>query len=311
MSVIEKFATESVAPGERLAFWNRLASETYAGTHIDSHSESFLAEMWRWTLGDLVMIRPRCDAAVVHRWAKGGQGTEDRVVLHLQHRTASRHYQRGREAELLSGDFSLLSAAEPYRLDLQGGHELLVVELPRAALVARLPDLDDRISRRIAGTSPSGRLLHDFLLSLWQQGDQSGADPTWQDGVANVFLDLVALAVRGADSAANATGRYAKDKLFALIETRLHDPGLGTASLAGELGISMRSVQSIFAGLATTPTGYILTRRLERAAEQLVTDRTRSITGIAFGLGFNDSAYFTRCFRQHFGATPSAWRTRQ
>ena len=38
--------------------------------------------------------------------------------------------------------------------------------------------------------------------------------------------------------------------------------------------------------------------------------QARSITDIAFDLGFNDSAYFTRCFRQQFGAPPSAWRTR-
>lgn len=311
MSIIEKFATGSVAPGDRLAFWNRIASETYSGTHIDSGSEAFLAEMWRWTLGDLVMVRPRSEASVVHRWAKGGGGTEDRIVLHLQHRTASRHYQWGREAELQTGDFSLLSAAEPYRLDLKGGHELLVVELPRAALIARLPDLEDCISRRIAGTSPSGRILHDFLLSLWQQGDQSDADRAWQEGVANVFLDLVALAVRGANGAVPSAGGRVKERLLALIEARLHDPDLRTATLADELGISMRSVQNIFAAMAATPSSYILDRRLDRAADQLVTNPTRSITAIAFGLGFNDSAYFTRCFRQRFGATPSAWRVRQ
>jgi len=26
-------------------------------------------------------------------------------------------------------------------------------------------------------------------------------------------------------------------------------------------------------------------------------------------MGFNDSAYFARCFRQRFGRTPSAYRT--
>ena len=80
--------------------------------------------------------------------------------------------------------------------------------------------------------------------------------------------------------------------------------------LADELGISPRSVQSLFAQRATTPSAYILRRRLDRAAELLSGDPARSITDIAFDLGFNDSAYFTRCFRQQFGAPPSAWRTR-
>ena len=33
-----------------------------------------------------------------------------------------------------------------------------------------------------------------------------------------------------------------------------------------------------------------------------------SITALAFDLGFNDSAYFSRCFRQRFGTTPSGYR---
>jgi AraC-like DNA-binding protein len=60
--------------------------------------------------------------------------------------------------------------------------------------------------------------------------------------------------------------------------------------------------------MGTTPGGYVLERRLTRAAEMLATGTATSITAIAFDLGFNDSAYFTRCFRQRFGTTPSAWR---
>jgi AraC-like DNA-binding protein len=33
-----------------------------------------------------------------------------------------------------------------------------------------------------------------------------------------------------------------------------------------------------------------------------------SITDVAFELGFSESGYFTRCFRQRFGTTPSRWR---
>jgi AraC-like DNA-binding protein len=33
-----------------------------------------------------------------------------------------------------------------------------------------------------------------------------------------------------------------------------------------------------------------------------------SITEVAFELGFNDSAYFARCFRQQFGVPPRDWR---
>ncbi len=172
-----------------------------------------------------------------------------------------------------------------------------------------MPDLDDRIARALRGTSPAVRLVHDFLLSLWRQGDQSDAEPDWQESVSTIFLDLLALAVREDPPIAEDHGHAAR-RLNALIEARLTDPALSTTMLADELGISPRSVQTLFAQRATTPSAYIQRRRLERAAELLSSDPSLSITELAFELGFNDSAYFTRCFRQQFGAPPSAWRAR-
>ena len=98
--------------------------------------------------------------------------------------------------------------------------------------------------------------------------------------------------------------------MLALIDARLGCPDLRTGSIADELGLSPRTVQHVFAAMGTTPGGYILDRRLDRAAEMLAANPQASITDTAFALGFNDSAYFTRCFRARFGATPSAWRTR-
>ncbi|MEZ5744813.1 MAG: helix-turn-helix domain-containing protein, partial [Sphingomonadaceae bacterium] len=100
------------------------------------------------------------------------------------------------------------------------------------------------------------------------------------------------------------------DRIFALIEARLSDPDLRTGMIAAELGISLRTVQNAFAALATTPSAYIQQRRLELAAERLAAGSSERITEIAYEIGFNDSAYFTRCFRQQYGKSPSEWRAR-
>ncbi|MCB0577353.1 MAG: AraC family transcriptional regulator, partial [Saprospiraceae bacterium] len=36
-----------------------------------------------------------------------------------------------------------------------------------------------------------------------------------------------------------------------------------------------------------------------------------SITSIAYDTGFNDPGYFSRVFKQEFGATPQEWRELQ
>ena len=308
MTVIEKFETAGIAPAERLTFWNDLVGRVYDGTYVNANSPDFMAQMWCWKVGDLNMIRPRSQASMVGR-APRNTASEERVILHLQCRGTSRHRQGRGEAELHAGDFSLCSANHAYEIDLLTQHELLAVEFPRARLAERVPGLEDQFARRISGSSAGGRIFHDFLLSLWHQGDQSGADPEWQDGVSGVFFDLVALAMRGSDQIIERTqGTALRERVIALVEGRLSDPELRTSSIADELRTSPRTVQNVFAAMGTTPSFYVLERRLKRAADLLMANPGMSITAVAFDLGFNDSAYFTRCFRQHFGTTPSAWR---
>lgn len=309
MGAIEKFSTAAVTPAERLAFWNQVCGDTLERTCVDSGIRGFRAEMWRWTLDGLTLVRPRSDASVVRRGPSGPGG--ETVVIHFQQHGFSRFSQGGRSADLAAGEFILSDAAEGYCFELSPDHELLVLEMPRAPLADRLPGLDDRLCRSLAGGSQAGLVFRDFLLSLWRNGDQSAADPDWQQGICNVVFDLAALAVNGSAQPAPlaATRRDAfRDRLLALVEARLCDPELRTAEMAAALGVSPRTVQNAFAQLSTTPSGHVQERRLQRAADRLRAEPGTRITDIAFELGFNDSAYFARCFRRRFGVSPSDWR---
>ena len=308
MSVVQKFDTSGLAPAERMPFWNDLVDRLYAGTWVNTAKPDFSAEMWQWKVGDLNMIRPRSDPSQVGRPATL-QTDEEHIVLHLQRRGKSCYRQDRHEAALNPGDFVMLSTARPYMIDLPTAHEIMVVQFPRRLIDRKIRNLDDRLGTMISGAGPGGRVFHDFLLSLWHQGDQSQADPDWQEGVAGVFADLTALAVNAAQGVRVRRGGHSlRERVLTLVEARIGDPDLRTATIAGELGITSRTVQNIFAAMGTTPVGYVAERRLERAAEILVTDRVLSITDIAFDLGYNDSAYFSRCFRQRFGTTASAYR---
>lgn len=313
MGVVQKFATTGVAPGQRLRYWNDLADRIYGGTFVDAPGGEFSGEMLSWSLGELDMIRPRSGPSVVGRSPR--QPSEERIILHLQSRGRSLHSQDGRESALEPGDFVLCSPHKAYRMDISA-HEFLVVEFPRAPLAERFPGIDDALLQRICGRSPGGRVFHDFLLSLWRQGDQTARDdamidPDWEAGIVPVFYDMVALAVRSVgsnpDPSAGNDPAF-RSRVLALVEAELCDPGLRTTSLAQACNASVRTIQNLFAGLGTTPSAYILDRRLQRAADRLAGEPQRSVTEIAFEHGFNDSAYFTRCFRQHFGAAPREWR---
>ena len=316
MGLVQKFATTGVAPSQRLRYWNDLVDRIYGGTYVDAPDGEFSGEMLSWSLGELDMIRPKSGPSVVGR--SPCESAEERIILHLQSRGRSLLSQGGQDSTLGPGDFVLCSPHQPYRMDISA-HEFLVVEFPRAPLAARFPEIDDALLQPISGRSPGGHVFHDFLLSLWRQGDQSGqgqlTDAEWEAGIVPVFYDMVALAMRGLGSKADAaaTGERQVDPAFrtrvlALIEAELCDPALRTTSLAEACNTSIRTIQNLFAALGTTPSAYILGRRLDRAADRLAGDPRASVTQIAFEHGFNDSAYFTRCFRQHFGAAPREWR---
>ena len=306
MAMVERFSTRSVAPAQRLSYWNELAESTYAGMRVDAPDRALQAQMLRWKLGDFHMIRPRSDTSIVRRDAV--LDGEERIILHLQNRGRSLQQQRGQDAELAPGDFSICATSESYNFLTSHQHEVFAVELPRKPLAARLPELDDQIGRPVRGASPSARIFNDFLHSLWRQSDQSGTDAAWQTGISDAFLDILAMALRGADHAPPRSRTI--DRLIALIDARLTQPELGVRMLAAELNISVRSVQNLFARLATTPSAYILKRRLERAAERLASDGLQSITAVAQEYAFNDSAHFSRAFRQQYGVPPKSWRAR-
>lgn len=306
MGAVERFATAEIAPPERLRYWNDLVARIYGGTFVNADAPDFHGEMWRWSVGELDMIRPRSGPSMVGRRARHAE--EERIILHLQCRGTSLHRQDSAESQLHPGDFILSSPHRPYEIELSA-HELLVVEFPRQPLAERFPGLDDTLTKRICGSSAGGRVFHDFLLSLWHQSGNALEDPDWEQGVNAVFYDLVALAIRGAShSAARPPETALRNRVLAMIDTQLCDPMLRTASIAQACNASVRTVQNLFAQIGTTPSAYILERRLMRASDRLIADPTASITEIAFDLGFNDSSYFTRCFRQHFGTAPRDWR---
>lgn len=56
-----------------------------------------------------------------------------------------------------------------------------------------------------------------------------------------------------------------------------------------------------------TPSAYLLDRRMLYARELLLTTEI-PVADVAMACGFEDTSYFARVFKQHYGTTPSAMR---
>ncbi len=93
------------------------------------------------------------------------------------------------------------------------------------------------------------------------------------------------------------------------IESNMDNPDLMVDDLAQATGYG----RSQFYGkmmevTGTTPKDYIRTKRMARAAELLRSGEMTTVAEVAYKVGFSDALYFSRCFKQHFGVTPSKYQ---
>ena len=159
--------------------------------------------------------------------------------------------------------------------------------------------------RLLSLNDPNVAFLNHMLEGLWCQREMFDQI---DEGIGGLLADAARIACTRGALRTPAHGD-ASPVEFAL--RNLGDPGLGTAMICGATGLSARAVQKAFVRKAAlTPTAFITTRRLARAADLLACSDGRSITDIAFEVGFSDSAFFSRCFRRSYGVAPSQWRER-
>ena len=94
-------------------------------------------------------------------------------------------------------------------------------------------------------------------------------------------------------------------KVIDLIHGDLDNSTFGTSELSLKLGLSESQVYRKLKAITGKSTAvFIRTIRLEDAKEQLqTTDQT--VSEIAYAVGFNDPAWFSRAFKEEFGFAPS------
>jgi AraC-like DNA-binding protein len=93
-----------------------------------------------------------------------------------------------------------------------------------------------------------------------------------------------------------------------LADARYFEP-LGVDDLARAAGLSRAHFSREFrAAFGESPHGYLLTRRLERAAALLHTT-DRSVAEICFDVGLSSVGSFTTSFTRTYGVSPTAYRS--
>lgn len=245
------------------------------------------------------------DAASVLRTADPGD-IEDRVRIWVVRRGAwTLGGGPGGEHSVSAGQFLLRHVGRPSHFVTAPHTRAKIVVLPVAGLE---PLLGNRI---VTGSADSAEVRLFVAHANMIHTTMSDLAPAGARAAHSALLELAkAVARHRFDDKepllAAALAQAAKD----LADSRLADPSLSSGTLAGELNVSVRTLQRAFSAGGESVTGYIRRRRLEEARLTLTAQAGRrsgrlSVSEIAAHWQFADSSHFIRTFKRHYGRTPA------
>lgn len=297
------FSTAGLSSSSQLAGWNHHLQQAFPGIVIEGEAP-FRAETQSVNLGDTAVSRIRSQRANVRRWKDGDTIIRNgRAKIHIQIEGISTATQLGRTTALTRGEAALILTDEPYEMEISDRNEMLVFDFPLACLDSTA------VAHGQVGQShsPALRMLTDMATSLHHTPRCEPIPQNEAMAIDSAFKALFPIACT--PSAANERASSdLRQQVFDFVDTNIADSALRTGLIADALGINKRDVQAIFAELATTPTAYVIERRLSLAAQRLVSmGRKPAMTDLALDLGFADAAHFCRRFKTRYGMTPGAY----
>ncbi len=95
------------------------------------------------------------------------------------------------------------------------------------------------------------------------------------------------------------------DRVLQFIDQRLSDPEFGVKELQKKVAMSKTQLHRKMKALTDQAPGEFLRNYRLKRATQLLSIQRENIAQIAFAVGFNSPSYFTKCFKNFYGVSPS------
>ena len=132
--------------------------------------------------------------------------------------------------------------------------------------------------------------------------------------IREVYGKDPAVAVREKTQSASQRRKDVENEFYAkfldIVEKELGDAQLSVDSLAEKMGMGRSQFYRKIKALTNfSPVELLRNIRLKRARD-LITTTDKSISEIAYEVGFSNPAYFTKCYREVYSETPTALRDR-
>lgn len=141
------------------------------------------------------------------------------------------------------------------------------------------------------------------IKELWQ-GD--GMAPSLAAAPVKASLPVTSPEEDGA-GAADLDNEFYR-RLREVFDREMGNPGLNVDALASMMGLGRSQFYRKIKSMTNCSPVELLRRLRLQRARQLLTTTDRTVGEIAYEVGFSTPAYFTKCYRDEFGQTPSELR---
>lgn len=305
-------STDNFAHPERAPVWHGWMSALFGGLDCDLYGDSvFEGHIATSQAGDVVMTRLEANRHRVTRSPRLARGSDTSYLKIVAPWLGNASLaQQGRQTWVRPGGWAIYDTTGSYEVANPERTEHLIVMLPKEQLTERGLRIEALMGRHVGGASGISRVALETMRSVYQELPLM--TPEAARGAGHLVTDLVRLSLQELAGRASATTQQEalKDRIREFIGQNLRDPGLSLDRVAQVLNCSKRHLHNAFADEEETLAHYILHRRLQACMRDLKNPAQlpRTITDIALSWGFNNSAHFSRVFREHAGLSPSEFR---
>jgi AraC-like DNA-binding protein len=196
-----------------------------------------------------------------------------------------------------------------FRLETVDSCELVLVRMPRQAVLAQHPHLKNHTATALSAGTPGTDFLRETVLNMLRGVSRLSSEH--RTTAVATLIQLMGMADFEAVGAAAPPAHARIRKALSFVELSLFESGLRAEAIAAAQGVSRRRLDSLFlAALGVTVSTHVWNRRLTLAASFLRQARhaDQTIAQIAYAVGFADPAHFARMFKRRFGCSPRLWR---
>jgi AraC family transcriptional regulator, positive regulator of tynA and feaB len=236
-------------------------------------------------------------------------GSADYVSVLMSMRGTTQLVQRGYSVVLNAGDYCVLDSTIASQTSIPGPFHNVVARFPQTDVTSVLPNWQQSIGIVLNGRAGAGAVFFDIMRSILRSPESLEVES--RVGISHAAVDLFGATLlalpHNRQPSPSHMENFHRTRIKAFVQEHLRDPDLSVDMVATRLGLSPRHIHRLFKDEPQHLMHWVWSERLRHCYADLSREsqRNKTVAQIAYAWGFNDSAHFSRAFRQRFGQAPS------